>query len=99
TQANRRTIIDLAAKQRLPAIYGSDEFVRAGGLVSYATNRPHLYYRAATCVDKSFRGGKPDDLTAEQPTKCERLINFKTAAALELTIPKAFLGRADEVIE
>jgi len=99
TQANRRTIIDLAAKQRLPAMYGSDEFVRAGGLVSYATNRPHLYYRAASCVDKILKGAKPDDLPVEQPTKFELLINFKTAQALELTIPKALLGRADEVIE
>ena len=99
TQANRRTIIDLAAKQRLPAMYGSDEFVRAGGLVSYATNRPHLYYRAASYVDKILKGAKPDDLPVEQPTKFELLINFKTAQALELTIPKALLGRADEVIE
>ena len=99
TQANRRTIIDLAAKHRVPAMYGSEEFVRAGGLISYATNRPRLYYRAATYVDRILKGAKPGDLPVEQPTKFELVMNFKTARALELTIPKSLLGRADEVIE
>ena len=97
TQANRRQIIDLAVKHRLP-MYGSEEFVRAGGLVSYAANRPHLYYRAATYIDKILKGAKPGDLPVEQPTKFELVINLKTARALGLTMPESLVGRADEVI-
>ena len=99
TQANRRAIVDLAAKHRLPAIYGAEEFVRAGGLMSYATNRPDLYYRVASYVDKILKGAKPGDLPVEQPTKFELLINLKAARVIELTIPKPLLARADDVIE
>ena len=99
TQANRQTIIDLAAKHRMPAMYGSEEFVRAGGLISYATNRPHLYYRAATYVDKILKGAKPGDLPVEQPTKFELLLNLRTARALGITIPRSLVLQADHVIE
>jgi ABC-type uncharacterized transport system substrate-binding protein len=100
TQANRRTIVDLAAKHRLPAIYASkEEFVDVGGLISYAASFPHLHYRAARFVDRILKGAKPADLPVEQPTKFELVINLKTAKALGLTIPQSVLLRADEVIQ
>jgi ABC-type uncharacterized transport system substrate-binding protein len=99
TQANRQLIIDLAAKHRLPAIYGSGEFAHAVGLITYSVNDPHQYYRAATYVDKILKGAKPGDLPIEQPTQFELVINLKTAKALGLTIPPSLLQRADKVIE
>ena len=99
TQSNRQLIVDLAAKHRLPAIYGSDEFVYAGGLITYTVSFSHLYYRAATYVDKILKGAKPGDLPVEQPTKFELVINMKTAKALGVTIPQSILVRADRVIE
>jgi putative ABC transport system substrate-binding protein len=99
TQANRRLIVDLAAKHRLPAIYGSAEFVHAGGLITYSANRPHLYYRSATYVDKILKGAKAGDLPMEQPTKFELVVNLKTAETLGLTVPQSLLHRADQVIE
>ncbi len=99
TLANRRPIVDLAAKHRLPAIYASGEFVDAGGLVVYGVSYPDLYRRAAVYVDKILKGAKPADLPVEQPTKFELVINLKTAKALGLTIPPSVLGRADEVIQ
>jgi len=99
TQANHRSIIDLAAKHRLPAIYASREFVDAGGLVAYGVSYPHLYHRAASFVDKILKGAKPADLPVEQPTKFELVINLKTAKALGLMIPQTILLQADHVIE
>ena len=99
TQANHRSIIDLAAKHRLPAIYAAREFVDAGGLVAYGVSYPHLYHRAASFVDKILKGAKPADLPVEQPTKFELVINLKTANALGLTIPQTILLQADHVIE
>ena len=99
TLVHRRIIVDLAAKHRLPAIYASREFVDAGGLMTYGVNYPHLYRRAATYVDKIFRGAKPADLPIEQPTQFELIINRKTAHALGLTIPPSLLLRADHIIE
>jgi ABC-type uncharacterized transport system substrate-binding protein len=99
TQANQDLIIQLAAKHRLPAIYPSREFVDAGGLITYGVNYPDLYRRAASFVDKIFKGAKPAELPVEEPTKFEMIVNHKTAKALGLTIPPAILLRADEVIE
>jgi putative tryptophan/tyrosine transport system substrate-binding protein len=99
TQVNQQLILDLAMRHRLPAIYASREFVDAGGLLTYGVHYPDLYRRAATMVDKIFKGAKPADLPVEQPTKFELVINLTTAKALGLDIPQALLARADEVIE
>jgi putative ABC transport system substrate-binding protein len=99
TQAHRRLIAELAAKQRVPAIYGGREFVDAGGLMFYGPNFLDIYRRAATYVDKIFKGTKPADLPIEQPTKFELVISGKVAKALGLEVPAALLLRADEVIE
>ena len=90
---------DLAARYRLPAMYGFREHVEAGGLMSYAANFPVMFHRAATFVDKILKGAKPSDLPVEQPTKFELVINLKTAKALGITIPQSVLQLADEVIQ
>jgi len=97
--ASRAQITELAAKQKLPAIYASREYVDVGGLIAYAAHYPDLYRRAAAYVDKIFKGAKPADLPVEQPTKLEIVINLKAAKALGLTVPPTLLARADEVIE
>jgi len=94
-----RRLVDLAAKNRLPAVYGSREFVDAGGLMSYGANQVDLYRSAATYVDKILKGAKPDDLPVEQSSKFELFINLKSANALGITIPKSMLARADEVMQ
>jgi putative tryptophan/tyrosine transport system substrate-binding protein len=99
TRSNRQLIIDLAAMKKLPAIYVAREFVDDGGLIAYATNYPDLYRRAATFIDKIFKGVKPADLPIERPTKFELIINLKTAKALGLAIPETLLATADEVIQ
>jgi putative ABC transport system substrate-binding protein len=99
TQAYQSIILDLAAKRHLPAMYPSREFVDGGGLIAYAVSYPALYYRAATFVDKIFKGAKPADLPVEQPTKIELIINLKTARTLGLNVPDKLLAVADEVIE
>jgi putative ABC transport system substrate-binding protein len=99
TQANRQLIIESAARTRIPTIYASKEFVDAGGLVTYSVSYPHLYYRAAGLAVKIFKGARPSDLPVEPPTKLELIINLKTAKAIGLAIPDAFILRADEVIE
>ena len=94
-----RRIAELAAKYRLPSIFAFREYVEAGGLMSYGTNRADLFRRAATYVDKIFKGAKPADLPVEQPTKFELFINGKTAKALSLKIPQSLRIMADKVIE
>ena len=95
----QRRVLDLAAKNRLPAIYHYSEFVEAGGLMSYAPNQADLWRRAADFVDKILKGAKPADLPVEQPTKFELVINLKTAKQIGLTIPQRVLARADRVIK
>ena len=99
TVRNRQRIVTLAASKRIPGMYSFLEFAQAGGLVAYGPSVPELFRRAATYVDKIFKGAKPADLPVEQPTKFELVINLKTARALGLTIPKDLLLRADEVIQ
>jgi putative tryptophan/tyrosine transport system substrate-binding protein len=98
-QANTRMIVELAARNRLPAIYVGREFIEAGGLMTYGVSFPHLYFRAATYVDKIFRGAQPADLPVEQPTKFELVINLKAAKAIGLAVPLNLQQLADEVIE
>ena len=94
----RSQVVDLAAKSRLPAIYDRRDFGEAGGLMSYGTNVVDLDHRAATYVDKIFKGAKPADLPVEQPKKFELIINLKAAKQIGLTIPPNVLARADRVI-
>jgi putative ABC transport system substrate-binding protein len=92
-------IAELALKYRLPTIYFSDEFAKAGGLVSYGVSLPASYRRLAYYVDRILKGAHPGDLPVEQPTKFDLVINMKTAKALGLTVPQSLLLRADEVIQ
>ena len=92
-------LADLSLKNRLPAIYGFREFADAGGLLSYGASNHWLFRRAASYVDKIFKGANPGDLPIEQPTTFELVINLKTAKALGVTIPDKLLATADEVIE
>jgi putative ABC transport system substrate-binding protein len=96
---HRARVAGLAAKNRLPAMYGRSEWVKAGGLISYGLNLPDLFRHSATFVDKILKGAKPADLPVEQPRRFELVVNLKAAKALGLTIPPAVLARADEIIE
>lgn len=95
----RARLVELAARNRLPAVYTFKELVDAGGLMSYGPSLSDLFRRAASYVDKILKGARPADLPVEQPIKLELAINLKCAQALGLTVPPAILGRADEVIE
>lgn len=97
--AERKRIVELATKSRIPAIYEFKEFVEAGGLMSYGTNIIAVYRRAAVYVDKILKGAKPGELPVEQPINFEFFINLKTAKALGVTIPPNVLVRADKVIK
>ena len=95
---HQMTLLNLAAKARLPVIYGSRQFTDAGGLMSYGPNYGDVFRRSAVYVDKILKGARPGDLPIEQPTKFEFVVNLKTAKALGITIPQSILLRADEVI-
>jgi putative tryptophan/tyrosine transport system substrate-binding protein len=95
---HRMTLLKLASKARLPAMFGDKEFVYAGGLMSYGASYEDLFRRAAGYAVKILKGAKPADLPIEQPTKFELVVNLKTAKALGITIPESILLRADEVI-
>jgi putative ABC transport system substrate-binding protein len=97
--AERKRIVELAGKYRLPAIYFQREFVDEGGLMSYGVNYDDLYRRAAVYVDKILKGAKPADLPVQQATKFEFVINLKAAKQIGLTIPPSVLTRADKVIK
>jgi ABC-type uncharacterized transport system substrate-binding protein len=97
--SQRERIIDLAARNRLPAMYFFQEFVEAGGLLSYGPSDTDLYRRAASYVDRVLKGAKPSELPVEQPTKFDLAINLKAAKALGLEISPMVLARADKVIE
>jgi putative ABC transport system substrate-binding protein len=90
--------LDFAAKNRLPAMSPTSEWVEAGGLMSYAPNFADLWRRAADFVDKILKGAKPADLPVEQPKKFEFIVNLKAAKQIGLTIPPNVLARADRVI-
>jgi putative tryptophan/tyrosine transport system substrate-binding protein len=95
----RDEIVDLIARQRLPAIYWDSSFVRIGGLAFYGVDRTDIFRRSAGYVDRILRGEKPGDLPFQQPTKYQLIINLKTAKALGLDVPFQLQQRADEVIE
>jgi putative tryptophan/tyrosine transport system substrate-binding protein len=97
--SQRKQIVDLAVKSRLPAIYHAPEWVEDGGLMSYGVSVTDLYRRAATYVDKILKGAKPADLPVEQPKKFEFIVNLKAAKQIDLTIPPNVLVRADKVIK
>src|SRR5262245_47785734 len=92
-------ITAMAARLKLPAMFSWREFTDAGGLMSYGSNLPDLYRTAARLVDRILKGAKPGDLPFEIPTRYELIVNLKTAKAMGLAIPEAFLLLADEVIE
>jgi putative ABC transport system substrate-binding protein len=95
---HQKRLVELAVKHPLPAMYIEQEFVLAGGFMTYATRIPDLYRRAATYVDRILKGAKPADLPVEQPTKFEFIINLKAAKQIGLAIPPNVLARADKVI-
>ena len=96
--ANRKQIVELTAKNRLPAMYPLADYVDAGGLISYGVNNLDLFRRAATYVDKILKGTKPADLPIEQPMKFDFVVNLNAAKQIGLTVPPNVLVRADRVI-
>jgi putative ABC transport system substrate-binding protein len=96
---HRKRIVELAARSRVPAVYGEREFVDAGGLMFYGAGLGDMYRDAAVYVDKILKGAKPADLPIEQPSKLELVINLKAAKALGITIPPSVMARADRIVE
>jgi putative tryptophan/tyrosine transport system substrate-binding protein len=99
TLGNRKLLIELAARYRLPAVYSDRYFAESGGLVSFGNNSADLFRRAATYIDLILKGANPADLPVQLPTKFELIVNLKAAEMLGLTIPESFLIRADAVLE
>ncbi|HJV10452.1 MAG TPA: ABC transporter substrate-binding protein [Burkholderiales bacterium] len=99
TQSNRKVIVDLAAKHRLPAMYAAREFVEAGGLASYGVNYPDLYYRAAGFANRILKGAAPGELAIERPTKFQFYLNRRAAHSLKLVIPPDLLLKSDRVVD
>jgi putative ABC transport system substrate-binding protein len=97
--AGAKPLAQLALKHKLPSLFGPRHHVEAGGLMSYSPERTDLWRRGAIFVDRILKGAKPADLPVEQPTKFDLVINLKTAKAIGVKIPEAFLLRADRVIE
>jgi ABC-type uncharacterized transport system substrate-binding protein len=95
----RKRTVDLANRNRLPAVYFFQGFVDEGGLMSYGPSDADLYRRAAGYVDRILKGAKPGDLPVEQPTKFELFVNLKAAKTIGIKIPESFLLRADRVID
>ncbi len=97
--ANRTSILTSALGARMPTIFSTRDFVKAGALMSYGPSYVERFRHAADYVDKILRGAKPGDLPVDQPTKFELVINQTTAKTLGLRIPPSLLARADEVLE
>jgi len=96
---HRQRIISLAAAHRLPAIYPLASYAEAGGLISYGVNTPAMWQEAGSYVDRVLRGENPGELPVQEPRRVDIVVNLRTAKALGLTLPQAFLMRADRVIE
>jgi putative ABC transport system substrate-binding protein len=99
TQEHKQVLVDLAAKRRLPAMWGHRQFVDVGGLMSYAVNFYDQIRQTAIYLDKILKGARPGDLPVAQPTRYELVINLKTAKALGVAIAQSLLLQADQVIE
>jgi putative ABC transport system substrate-binding protein len=99
TNSNRDSIVTLAARYRLPAVYSLRVFVTAGGLISYDTDRVDMYRRAASYVDRILRGANPAELPVQAPTKFETVLNLKAARSLGLAVPSSLLVAADAIIQ
>jgi putative ABC transport system substrate-binding protein len=97
--ARRTPIMSLAVRNNVPSVSSPSVWVREGGLLSYGPDRPDLFHRAASYVDRILRGAKPAELPVQLPTKFEMAVNLKTAKTLGITVPPSILLRADEVIE
>ena len=97
--SRRDQIVGFAQRNRLPSMYGQNEFADAGGLISYGPSAAESYVQAARYVDKILKGAKPADLPVQQPTRFELVLNLKTAKALGITIPPSVMVRADRVIQ
>ena len=95
----RRRLVEFATKKRLPTVFSFREYVDAGGPMSYGPDLADMFPRSATYVDTILKGTNPGNLPVAQPTKCELVINLRTAKQLGLTIPPSVLARADEVIQ
>jgi putative tryptophan/tyrosine transport system substrate-binding protein len=99
TNVHRALVVSMAARNNLPSVYANSVFVREGGLLSYGPDRPDMFRRSASYVDRILRGGKPADLPVQTPTAFLLSVNLKTAKALGLTVPQALLVSADEVVQ